>query len=275
MTILLIITVLVFVTAIAAFAVRKGFWDVKINIERQSVIGSIDAISEGASIFNHTLKNEVGKVSIAASNLEYMRSRENIDLKRITENIEVMENSISNLHVMALRVQDFSRNIKLNDSLYSVEEVLDKAVENVSVFLKEKNIALVKNYAFKIQILCDKEHIVEAVTNILKNACEALNYGGQIKVGAHGKKSVLYISISDNGPGIKKEYLSKVFEPFFTTKDGSKNFGFGLSYAYKVLNKHRGDLNIYSRENAGTTVTLSIPGFRIKVYDKNLPGNSK
>lgn len=257
------------------FAVRSGAFGVRIRVGRQSVIGSIKTISEGTAIINRVLKDEAVKLSLGTGNIKGMLLQGNIDPVKYNDNMKLILDSISNLNGMVKEMQNFSVNIKLRESLCSVEDILNKAVSNISMLIKEKGIQLVKNYSYNIQIKCDTDYMVEAVTNILRNSCEALGPGKKINIDIYGNKKILNISINDNGPGIRKEYLSKVLKPFFTTKKGDRNFGFGLSYTYKVLNKHHGDLNVYSKENVGTTVTLSLPGYRIKSIDKNLPIRSR
>jgi CheY-like chemotaxis protein len=65
------------------------------------------------------------------------------------------------------------------------------------------------------------------------------------------------VTIKDNGPGIKKENLSKIFDPFFTTK--AKGNGLGLSAAYSIISNHDGTIRVESEEGKGATFTVTIP----------------
>lgn len=111
----------------------------------------------------------------------------------------------------------------------------------------------------------DEGLIRQALYNIILNACQAVTSGGivtvkveQISELRNGHKiNFLSIAIIDNGPGIKKENLSKVFDPFFTTK--IKGNGLGLSAAYSIINNHDGLIKINSEEGKGTTFNVLIP----------------
>jgi len=66
--------------------------------------------------------------------------------------------------------------------------------------------------------------------------------------------------ISDNGPGIPADVLSKIFDPFFTTKAPGKGTGLGLSLSYDIIvNKHKGELLVDSTVGEGTTFTIKLP----------------
>jgi signal transduction histidine kinase len=86
-----------------------------------------------------------------------------------------------------------------------------------------------------------------------------MNNGGRLTVELSTKSRYTKIIITDSGMGIAKENLPYILNPFFTTKSLNNNYGLGLSYCYKVLQKHGGTLEISSIEKHGTVVTLTIP----------------
>jgi signal transduction histidine kinase len=67
------------------------------------------------------------------------------------------------------------------------------------------------------------------------------------------------ISVQDNGPGIPEEIKNKIFQPFFTTKPTGQGTGLGLSLSYDIVKAHGGELKVDSKENEGTTFTLTLP----------------
>jgi signal transduction histidine kinase len=67
------------------------------------------------------------------------------------------------------------------------------------------------------------------------------------------------IEFADTGTGIKPEDLSKVWEPFFTTKDEGKGTGLGLAICRRIVEEHKGTINIESEVRAGTTVRIELP----------------
>jgi len=101
--------------------------------------------------------------------------------------------------------------------------------------------------------------------NIILNGCQAISENGVVEIDAKKKLekiqrencSFIEVTIKDNGPGIKKENLSKIFDPFFTTK--AKGNGLGLSAAYSIIANHDGTIRVESEEGMGTTFRVRIP----------------
>ena len=114
---------------------------------------------------------------------------------------------------------------------------------------RSKEINYYNEYSGNADIKCDKYEIVEAITNIINNAIEAVDSGGKILIKSKGividGESYIQLGVIDNGPGIQVENLSKVLEMGFTTKKGDGH-GFGLYLANKLVNKNNGILEIES-----------------------------
>jgi len=72
-----------------------------------------------------------------------------------------------------------------------------------------------------------------------------------------GEGDIVWASVSDTGKGIDAEVLHTIFDPFFTTKE--KGSGLGLTIAYRIVDAHRGRLDVKSAPGKGTTVSVVIP----------------
>jgi signal transduction histidine kinase len=104
-------------------------------------------------------------------------------------------------------------------------------------------------------IECDATKLQRVFTNIIANAAQALEKGGNITIQILEKDNDAIIQISDSGPGIPLEVLPKIFDPLFTTKkDGT---GLGLSTCKRIIEEeHNG---IIHAENNPTRFTIKIP----------------
>jgi signal transduction histidine kinase/CheY-like chemotaxis protein len=104
--------------------------------------------------------------------------------------------------------------------------------------------------------------VSQVLVNLLVNAAQALDgWEGalkEIRVSARREADMAVIEVSDTGPGIPPEVLSRLFQPFFTTK-GSKGTGLGLSISRNIVRRLGGDIRVRSVPGSGTVFTVSLP----------------
>jgi signal transduction histidine kinase len=108
----------------------------------------------------------------------------------------------------------------------------------------------------------DPEQLKEVFVNLIVNACEAMGDGGRILITEEEGVTepmgrVAVIKVTDNGPGVPEAIGDKILQPFFTTKE--EGTGLGLSITARIIEDHKGCLNIKSRQNKGTTFTITLP----------------
>jgi len=109
----------------------------------------------------------------------------------------------------------------------------------------------------------DNDQWMQVLTNIEKNAIEAMPDGGTLKIEIDEDGDDIEFSITDTGVGISKENLDKIFTPFFTTKPIGKGTGLGLPLIYGIVKMHNGQINIESNDDPSKGQTGSC--FKIKI----------
>jgi signal transduction histidine kinase len=110
----------------------------------------------------------------------------------------------------------------------------------------------------------DTEQMMQAITNIEKNAVEAMPEGGKLSILLVEADQNVIINISDTGTGIAEEHVDKLFTPFFTTKQPGKGTGLGLPLVYGIIKMHRGKIEMESNTHpekgpTGTTFRIVLP----------------
>ena len=104
----------------------------------------------------------------------------------------------------------------------------------------------------------DDNVLSQALLNIIINALQAVEEGGQVVLSAERLgESFLRFRVEDDGCGIPEQDLERVLEYYYTTKDTGS--GLGLSIAQGIVQQHGGLLQLHSRPGAGTTVDLELP----------------
>jgi len=136
-------------------------------------------------------------------------------------------------------------------------------VEEVTAIMKpqleEREIELIKKLnAPHYEIYADPGGIKESLLNIFVNAVHAIGNKGTISVKTYIKKNNMVIEIKDTGCGISEEILPFIFDPFFTTK-GSGSTGLGLTITHKIIEKHKGRIEVESKLNTGSTFRVFLP----------------
>jgi len=100
--------------------------------------------------------------------------------------------------------------------------------------------------------------IRDALLSIMMNAIDALPAGGEIYLTTEENAGFAHVYVQDNGVGIPDEIKDKIFDPFFTTKNKS-GMGLGLSLAYAIINRHKGEIEVISQEGQGATFIIKLP----------------
>lgn len=236
-------------------SLKYGVMGVKLKFEKYRINSAMKAMTSGVSIINHTMKNEILKISMCAENV---KSDENISKREICEDMQNILDSAKHMLTMVGRIQEQTKEIALQENHNNLGEVIDYSVQMVKPLFEKKGISLKRDYDYNIDIMCDRVQLVEVLNNILKNSIEAVTFKGEISIYTFKNKNNVILTIVDNGEGISKEDIPYVFDPFFSTKKLTMNFGLGLSYCYNVMQKHGGTLEIKSEENTGTSVILKF-----------------
>jgi two-component system sporulation sensor kinase B len=233
---------------------------IKLRIEKQNLSNMMNVLNSGMNILNHSLKNEITKISICITNIKLSLHDSGKDESEINENLHMVSTSLEYLTTMMKKLQKSAINPEIIElSQNNLADIIENALKCVAVFLKVKNIRVYKNVNYDIFVLCDKEYLQEVFVNLCQNSIEALKFEGKLTIETNLTDKGLFIVVKDSGTGISEKDLPHVIEPFFTTKDKRQNFGLGLSYCYNVLKKHEASIEVQSTINIGTTINIFFP----------------
>lgn len=157
---------------------------------------------------------------------------------------------------------DFSRQRKPDTTVCDINSVLDECVSLLENQASFHNIQTVKELEDGLpMILVDPSQMQQVFINIIINAAEAMEEGGQLtlKTRFDPNDEFVEIDISDTGHGIPEENMEKLFDPFFTTKDVGHGTGLGLAISYGIIKEHQGTISVESEVDKGTTFQIRLP----------------
>lgn len=224
-------------------------------LKQSEKLASIGQISAGIA---HELNNPLGVITMYSNILleELDKNDPKVkDLELIVEQATRCKNIVSGL-------LNFARKNKIKTKEIDIIKFINHTLESV-VIPNNIKISVVSDLNDPF-VMIDENQMMQAFTNIEKNAVEAMPNGGEINIRVEGNESNVSIHFQDTGPGIPQEHMDKLFTPFFTTKEPGKGTGLGLSQVYGVVKVHNG--NIYVKSNTdktkgktGTEFIITLP----------------
>ena len=108
-------------------------------------------------------------------------------------------------------------------------------------------------------LVCYAGQLNQVFLNLLKNAGQAIESQGTIRLSSHATPTHIIVQVADSGSGIAPEHIPKLFDPFFTTKEVGKGTGLGLAISHGIIEKHGGEISVESEIGKGTVFTISLP----------------
>ena len=171
---------------------------------------------------------------------------------------------VNRLSALVSRFLDFARPSQLNVKAESLPDLLEKCLRTVGDQGTTTGIKIVKEFAPSLpRVMMDSELCEQVFTNLICNACEAMNEGGQLTIRADASRAAgerareVAIEIADTGPGIPEEIKEQIFNPFFTTK--KSGVGLGLAIVSKIVDAHGGTVKLVNSLRQGACFRVTLP----------------
>ncbi|WP_320041228.1 GAF domain-containing protein [uncultured Desulfobacter sp.] len=147
----------------------------------------------------------------------------------------------------------------LNKTLFSLSKLTEEVVEVFSSEAKDKKLILdYDKPAEDIEIMADKNKIIQIIRNLIANAIKFTD-NGMVSVCVRKFGKTCEVAISDTGPGVPKEFHKKIFEEFFRVDKTAKGTGLGLSIAKKYVEYHGGEIRFENQVPHGSSFIFTIP----------------
>jgi len=227
----------------------------KAALKQSEKLAHMGQLSAGIA---HELNNPLGVITMY-SNILMDEAPEGDpvrdDLNLIVEQADRCKKIVSGL-------LNFARKNQVN---MSETDVVKFAEHSLNSIIKPENLKV----TFESRIAdpnarLDIDQMMQVLTNLEKNAIEAMPGGGSLTLGVEGDAEDIVFIVSDTGTGIAKENMDKLFTPFFTTKEMGKGTGLGLALIYGIVKMHKGKIHVDSNADpsagpTGTTFRITIP----------------
>jgi len=154
---------------------------------------------------------------------------------------------------------DFARQSPPTLREVDLNEVVNQALDLATHSAELQHIQVIKELDPSLpKLMADFDQLQQVCTNLILNAIQAMPEGGGLTLRTSAdSEGQLNIEVQDTGCGISPENMRKLFTPFFTTK--GKGVGLGLAVTYGIIQRHKGRIEVQSKEGEGTTFTIHLP----------------
>jgi len=223
------------------------------EVKRSERLASLGRLSAGLA---HEMRTIVASISASAQLLKSTEANKD-EWNNLTR---IIINESKRLNEIVTNFLNFSKPERNMSELLDINQIIHDTIEAFEKNNKKKiKIKTIFNAGTK-KIRGSREGMRQVFSNILLNAEEAMKDGGEItiKVGmSPDNQNMIDVTISDTGCGIPPDVLPHIFEPFFTTKENGA--GLGLATVYRIVEAHRGKINVTSTVGKGTEFRITLP----------------
>ncbi|MBN1516393.1 PAS domain-containing protein [Candidatus Sumerlaeota bacterium] len=224
------------------------------RLEKQAQLTTrLSAMGEVAINVAHEVRNPLGSIELFSSMLR--RELPEGDLRDSAGHILT---AVRHIDQVVSNILLFARGQEIEAREIDAGQLLDDAMLFLESNIKEKKIRVIRKAPRKpLVVLGDPDLLKQVLTNLVRNAIEAMQPEGRLEVTLSACESDAIIQILDDGCGIPSNLQHKIYDPFFTTRP--KGTGLGLAIVHRIVTAHQGRIEYKPRSTGGSEFKVIIP----------------
>jgi two-component system sensor histidine kinase PhcS len=196
----------------------------------------------------------------------------------IREAVEDIQDSIDRMKEIVRELREFSH--KRSEALieFPAIESIELAVRMLTKEIDDHRIVVETDLDAGIQVAGVKNQLAQVFINLIHNAIHAMvkartGRDPLVAISASDTGEFLTIAIRDNGPGIPEDIRGRIFDPFFTTKEVGEGTGLGLSICFRIIEAHRGTMEVVSDGATFTEFRIKLPSTKPELEPASAPAH--
>lgn len=222
--------------------------------ERLGQAKEMEAFQTLSAFFVHDLKNLASTLSLTLQNFPV-----HYDNPEFREDaLRVMSQSVERINSMCARLSMVNQKLELNRTEGDINRLVSETLAGLIQTFKSPPVCELQGVP---GVSMDPEQMKKVLTNLVLNASEAIENGGEIRIETCEDNGCVVLSVSDTGCGMSREFVSRsLFHPFKSTK--KRGLGIGLYHSKMIVEAHQGRIEVESREGKGSTFRVVMPAGR-------------
>jgi signal transduction histidine kinase len=272
--------------AAAARRVAAGNMDFQVNINRPDEVGQLAATfnemitglkskreleeklnqAERAAVIGrltqsvaHEIRNPLNVINLSIDHASTRYAPEDEARRgQFLRILSTIKDEIARLKHLVNDLLNYGRPAQLAVETVDVRKLVTETMSLVRPQADEQGVTITVDEPDRpAEVIGDRERLKSCLSNIAINALQAMPNGGKLSTRVTQTNGLIEIDMSDTGVGISEESIAKVFEPYFSTKQAG--FGLGLAVTRKIVEEHKGSIEVNSEVNEGTTFIVRLP----------------
>ncbi|MCY6371650.1 sensor histidine kinase [Clostridium ganghwense] len=273
--------------------VAKGNFDVSVNTNSKDELGEL---ADNFNKMRMQIKEQIGTIKKDRDNLKKIEKHRKAFFDNVTHEMKTpltiisgysqillqqnfhdkeffkkavtgMNNESNRMHNMVLDLLEMSKvesNLDLDEiQEISISEIVTSTCEDMKIRADKYDIFIEKSIEKNVFVLGKQYELRQMMINLIDNSIKYGDIKSVIKIKLFKEKDYCNIIVEDKGQGIPADKIDKIFEPFYrvdkvSSREKGSN-GLGLSIVKSIVEKHKGEIKLSSKENKGTKIYIKIP----------------
>ena len=230
----------------------------------------LEAVEQMGAAISHEIRNPL----TAAIGFVQLLQSDTISEESRGQYLSIVRNELKSAERVIHEYLALSKpQVKLNDSLV-IEEEVQQVLQLLHPSALLNSVEFITNFSKGAKIKGDRQKFHQSLVNIIKNAIEAMPYGGILSIETKSTPTNVVISIRDTGLGMTPAQVERLGEPYYSTK-GEKGTGLGILVVFSVIRAMNGTIHVESELGVGTTFEIMFSSFNTsfdqgEVHEKGL-----
>lgn len=219
------------------------------------------AREELLAVVSHDLRNPLSSIALGAERLRGAALDEGLQ-----RTVDIIFRAARQMERLVGDLVDFEqiklKRLRVERRAHAAASLVSEAVEHLEALAADKSVTLETDASLAVDVLCDRERVIQVLSNILGNAVKFTPSGQGVKVVARRIGSTVRFAVIDSGPGLPSEQLAHVFDRFWQGSGSRKaglGLGLGLAIAKGIVEAHGGRIGVESAAGRGATFYFTLP----------------